>query len=201
MAGEVVIFIEMLSIKGKVGGNMQALLVIDVQNGIVNLRDFQEELSTIENVIKDFKDNGKPVIFIRHLDDVEESPLYQGSVGSELHSSVKEYADYVIEKQTPSSFFNTNLSDTLEQLEVKHLFITGFNTEFCCMFTAISAFDRGFEVTFIENATGTVNTDETYEMKGLDIRDFVGTVLHWSDVIEVLDYEEYVKEYKLHKTV
>ncbi len=179
MAGEGVIFIEMLS----------------------NLGDFQEELSTIENVIKDFKDNGKPVIFIRHLDDVEESPLYQGSVGSELHSSVKEYADYVIEIQTPSSFFNTNLSDTLEQLEVKHLFITGFNTEFCCMFTAISAFDRGFEVTFIENATGTVNTDETYEMKGLDIRNFVGTVLHWSDVIEVLDYEEYVKEYKLHKTI
>jgi hypothetical protein len=79
--GEVVIITEMLSIKGKVGGKVQALLVIDVQNGIVNLGDFQEELSTIENVIKDFKDNGKPVIFIRHLDDVEESPLYQVSVG------------------------------------------------------------------------------------------------------------------------
>lgn len=180
---------------------MEALVVIDVQNGIVNFGDFQDELSIIENVIKDFKENGKPVIFIRHLDDVEDSPLYRGSVGSELHSSLKEYAEYVIEKQTPSSFFNTNLSDTLEKLGVKHLFITGFNTEFCCMFTAIAAFDRGFEVTFIENATGTVNTDETYEMKGLDIRDFVGTVLHWSDVIEVLDYEEYVEEYKLHKTI
>jgi len=180
---------------------VEALLVIDVQNGIVNSGDFQEELSIIENVIKDFEENGKPVIFVRHLDDVEDSPLYRGSAGSELHSSLKEYAEFVIEKQTPSSFFNTNLSITLEKLGVKHLFITGFNTEFCCMFTAIAAFDRGFEVTFIENATGTVNTDETYEMKGLDIRDFVGTVLHWSDVIEVLDYEEYVEEYKLHKTI
>lgn len=135
------------------------------------------------------------------MDDVEKSRLYQGSVGSELHSSVKEYADCVIEKQTPSSFFNTNSSDTLEQLGVKHLFIIGFNTEFCCMFTAIAAFDRGFEVTFMVNATGTVNTDETYEMKGLDIRNFVGTVLNWSDVIEVLDYDEYVEEYKLNKTV
>ncbi|HJF30989.1 MAG TPA: isochorismatase family protein [Sporosarcina psychrophila] len=180
---------------------MQALLVIDVQNGIVNFGDFQEELSIIESVIKDFKENGKPVIFIRHLDDVEESPLCKGSVGSELHSSVKDYADCVIEKQTPSSFFNTDLAETLEQLDVKHLFITGFNTEFCCMFTAIAAFDRGFKVTFIENATGTVNTDETYEMKGLDVRDFVGTVLHWSNVIEVLDYGEYVEEYKLNKTV
>jgi len=180
---------------------VEALLVIDVQNGIVNFGDFQEELSIIENVIKDFKENGKPVIFIRHLDDVEDSPLYRGSAGSELHSSLKEYAEYVIEKKTPSSFFNTNLSETLEQLGVKHLFITGFNTEFCCMFTAIVAFDRGFNVRFIENATGTVNTDETYEMKGLGIRDFVGTVLHWSNVIEVLDFEEYVEEYKLHKTI
>ncbi len=63
------------------------------------------------------------------------------------------------------------------------------------MFTAISAFDRGFKVTFIEDATGTVNNDETYEMKGLDIKDFVGTVLHWSDLIEVLDFEEYVEIY------
>ena len=168
---------------------MKALLVIDVQNGIVNFGDFKEELLLIENVIKDFKESNSPVIFMRHLDDAEESPLYKHSVGSELHSSLKDYADYVIEKQTPSSFFNTQLSKTLEKLGINHLFITGFNTEFCCMFTAISGFDRGYKVTFIENATGTVNTDETYEMQGLDIKDFVGTVLHWSNVIEVLDFK------------
>lgn len=175
---------------------MQALLVIDVQNGIVDFKDFKEELAMIEHVISDFKEKNLPVIFIRHIDDAEESPLYRGSVGSELHASIKEYADIVIEKQTPSSFFKTNLADLLENFGVKHVFITGFNTEFCCMFTAIAAFDRGYEVTFIENATGTVNTEDTYEMPGLDIRDFVGTVLHWSEVIEVLDYDEYVEEYK-----
>ena len=175
---------------------MRALLVIDVQNGIVNFKDFSEELATIENVITDFKENNLPVIFIRHMDDAEESPLCRGSVGSELHSSLKDYADHVVEKQTPSSFFKTNLAELLEDLGVNHVFITGFNTEFCCMFTAIAAFDRGYEVTFIENATGTVNTEDTYEMPGLDIRDFVGTALHWSDVIEVLDYDEYVEEYK-----
>lgn len=180
---------------------MKALLVIDVQNGIVNFGDFKEELSLMENVIKDFKNNNKPVIFMRHLDDEKESPLYKHSAGSELHSSLKGYADYVYEKQTPSSFFNTKLSNTLEKLDIDHLFITGFNTEFCCMFTAIAAFDRGYKVTFIENATGTVNTGETYEMHGLDIKDFVGTVLHWSNAIEVLDYEEYVEEYKTENSI
>lgn len=79
---------------------------------------------------------------------------------------------------------------------IDHLFITGFNTEFCCMFTAIYAYDRGYKVTLIEDATGTLNTKETYEMKGLDIRDFIGNVLHWSDVIEVLDFEEYEEGYR-----
>lgn len=174
---------------------MKALLVIDVQNGIVDFADFTEELSLMENVIKDFKEDDNPIIFMQHMDDAEESPLYKESTGSELHPSLKNYADYVLEKQTPSSFFNTDLAETLEKLDVKHLFIVGFNTEFCCMFTAIAAFDRGYQVTFIEDATGTVNTEDTYEMKGLDIRDFVGTVLHWSNAIEVLDYDEYIEEY------
>ncbi|WP_019419885.1 isochorismatase family protein [Paenibacillus sp. OSY-SE] len=127
---------------------MKALLVIDVQNGIVNLGDFQEELSLIEYVIKDFKESNSPVIFMRHLDDMEESPLYKESVGSELHCSLNDYADYVLEKQTPSSFYKTELSKTLERLSVKHLFITGFNTEFCCMFTAILGFDRSNDIDY-----------------------------------------------------
>ncbi|WP_407672987.1 cysteine hydrolase family protein [Paenibacillus profundus] len=62
--------------------------------------------------------------------------------------SITIYADYVLEKQTPSSFYKTELSKTLERLSVKHLFITGFNTEFCCMFTAISGFDRSNDIDY-----------------------------------------------------
>jgi len=175
---------------------MKALLVIDAQNVIINQKDFTKQLTHIENIITDFQAKDLPVIFMRHVDDIEESPFYKGSKGSEIHDSFKGDSDYIIEKQTPSSFFQTELPSLLEKLGVRQVFITGFNTEFCCMFTAISAFDRGYNVTFIEDATGTVNDEETYEMKGLDIPDFVGTALHWSNVIEVLMYEEYVKEYK-----
>lgn len=179
--------------------NMRALLVIDVQNVIVDFKDFQEELNKIERIIQDFKEKGEPVIFIRNVDDEETSHFYKGSPSSELHPSLKDYADVVVKKKTPSAFFQTDLAEKLEQLNVDHVFITGFNTEFCCQFTAIAAYDRGYEVTFIEDATGTVNDGTTYEMDGLDIKDFVGTVLHWSHVIEVLDVEEYVEEYRSKK--
>nr|WP_277585561.1 isochorismatase family protein [Psychrobacillus antarcticus] len=156
-------------------------------------------MNHIESIIEDFKENEEPVVFIRNLDDEETSPFNKELTSSELHHSLKDYAEIVIEKKMPSAFFQTELSDRLEHLGVKHLFITGFNTEFCCQFTAIAAYDRGYQVTFIEDVTGTVNDEATYEMKGLDIRDFVGTALHWSNVIEVLDLEEYVDDYKSSK--
>lgn len=175
---------------------MRTLLVIDVQNTIVNMKNFQQELKNIEDIIKDFKERNEPVLFIRNISDDENSPFYKKSSGSALHESLVDYAEIIVEKKTPSAFFQTSLSDLLEKMNVNHIFITGFNTEFCCQFTAIAAYDRGYQVTFIEDATGTVNDEHTYEMPGLDIRDFVGTYLHWSDVIKVLDIDEYNEEYK-----
>lgn len=178
---------------------MKALLVIDAQNVIVEVKNFHQELENIEGIIQNFKAEDDPVIFIRNIDDDETSPFNKKMLSSELHHSLSKYADIIIEKKTPSAFFQTELSDRLAELGIDHLFITGFNTEFCCQFTAIAAYDRGYSVTFIEEATGTVNDGETYEMEGLDIRDFVGTVLHWSNVIEVLDMEEYKEKYLLSK--
>jgi len=175
---------------------MKALLAIDIQKAIVDFKDFKLALKNIKEVIQDFKGNNEPVIFIKNIADGEASPFHKDKESSELHPSLKEYADIVIEKKTPSAFFKTELSEKLTELDVDHLFIVGFNTEFCCQFTAIAAYDRGHKVTFIEEATGTVNDAEVYEMDGLDIRDFVGTVLHWSNVIEVLEQEEYVEKYK-----
>ncbi|MGO4538351.1 isochorismatase family protein [Paenibacillus sp. 2TAB19] len=177
---------------------MKALLVIDVQNGIIELGDFTNELFRMEHIIKDFKASGNPVIFMRHIDASEESPLCRSSVGSELHPSLKDYADVVIEKSTPSSFYQTNLSQTLDQLGVMQLFLVGFETEFCCMFTAIAAFDRGYEVTLIRDAVGTTNTERSYDMPGLSINDFVSKVLGWSSVIEVINHVKYMESYKAH---
>lgn len=173
---------------------MKALLVIDFQNGFFQMGDFSKEKERVRNLIKDFKRNEQPVIFMRHKDNDKESPITDGSEEGNLDQDLEKYADYVIEKSTPSSFYKTNLQERLQSLGVTHVVITGFNTEYCPQFTAIAAYDRGYQVTFIEDATATVNKANDYGFPGLDIRDFVGTVLDWSNVIEVLDYEEYVKK-------
>ena len=172
---------------------MEALLVIDVQNVLVNGSLCEDTLEKIEKLIQRFKRENKPVLFIQHLEEQPESFFYKEKEEAKIISKFHPYIETIITKTTPSAFYQTNLQKVLEQLGVDRVVITGFNTEFCCQFTAIAAYDRGFKVTFIEDATNTVNSSVEYEMEGLDIRDFVGTVLHWSNVIEVVDFEEFLK--------
>lgn len=138
---------------------MKALLVLDMQKGILERKDFHAEKELIVNVMKQFKAQNEPIIFLKHQDGNSESPLYTESIGNEIEQEYVVYADYLVEKTTPSAFRQTN------------------------------------KVTLIEDATGTVNDEEIYEMPGLDIKDFVGSVLNWSNVIEVQYNDEYIDSY------
>lgn len=166
---------------------MKALLVIDVQRAHVELGDFTKELNKMEELIQSHQKEGELVVLIQHVDDNEESPLYRNSEKANLYEPFLQYGAPIVRKQTPSSFYKTDLERLLQEHDVDHVTITGFNTEYCCLFTSIAAFDRGYEVTFEESATASVNDEDTYDMKGLDIRDFVGSVLNWSGVVDVRD--------------
>lgn len=168
---------------------MKALIVVDTQDVLVNFRDNKKVVDNIKTVIKHFRENNYPVIFTQHLEDNPEGFFFREKEDVKIHDGLLEN-DLVIEKSTPSIFKNTKLDELLKEASVDHITIVGFNTEFCCMFSAIAAFDRGYQVRLIEDACGTANDDETYEMPGLDINDFVGTVLDWSSVIEVIYTEE-----------
>lgn len=175
---------------------MKALLVIDTQEGIVGFKDFKNEINSIEILIKDFKRQGLPVIFIQHFDDNKEDVLHQSKETSAIYRGLGKYVDRLVVKNTPSAFYKTNLEEILKELGVDHVFISGFNAEFCCMFTTVAAFDRGYKVTFLEDAVGTTSDAETYEITGLDVKAFIATAIDWTGVIEVLDMKAYHQIYK-----
>ena len=83
----------------------------------------------------------------------------------------------------------------MDENSVKTVIVVGFNTEYCALFNTITLQDRDFKAIYIEDAISTVNDDKTYTMPGLDINDFVSTILHWPGAIEVLDFDEYLDEY------
>ncbi|WP_288868404.1 isochorismatase family cysteine hydrolase [uncultured Parvimonas sp.] len=170
---------------------MKALLVLDVQKGIITQKDFSEELKNIEFLINDFKLNKNIVIFTKHLSNYPENPLYRFGYGVEIDENLEKLADFIIEKERCNAFANTNLFKILSENNIEELYICGFNTEYCCLFASIIASDRGFRTILIEDATGTVGDEEVYEMPGLDIKDFVGSILNWSKEVEVLYLDEY----------
>lgn len=175
---------------------MRALIVLDMQKHILSQKNFKEEKDNIKKVIDICKSKNDKVIFVRHIETDNDSPLNESSNRSEIHEEFAEDYDEIIEKTTPSAFYKTNLDNILKENNVDEVVIVGFNTEFCCMFTAIVAFERGYKVTFIEDATGTINNGEIYDMEDLDIKDLVGTVLNWSKTVEVLYVDEFIENEK-----
>ena len=170
---------------------MNALIVMDVQKGILKKKDFSETLNNIKSLIEDFKKNKDLVILTKHLSDDEDSPYFKGSDDVNLWAEIQGLGDYVIEKTSCNPFYKTNLAQVLKYNEVSKVYICGFNTEYCCLFASILCSDRGYETVFIEDASGTFGDEEIYEMPGIDINDFIGSILNWSGEVEVLYTEEY----------
>lgn len=166
----------------------KALLIIDVQHGF--LKGYEKLPERISKVAHTFLRNNDKVVAIQHIDEIEGSPIEFGTYGANIPDILIDSADILIQKKYPTSFKETDLDNYLQNHGIKELFITGFNMEFCILFTSITAADRGYEVTVIEDLCGSANDGKTYEMNDLDIVDFIGTVLDWSDIVKNKYLEE-----------
>lgn len=165
---------------------MKALLVIDLQEKFLKQRDFNELKKKVYDLIGYFKAKSYEVIVVEHLYDFEHREH------NPLDTYVESQGDLFYSKIQPSAFKNSDLINYLKLKEIEEVFIAGLNMEYCILFNAIAAYEHGFKVTVVEDACGTVNNAETYEMPGLDIIDFVGSVLNWSNVVKVSTVEEVI---------
>jgi ureidoacrylate peracid hydrolase len=63
-------------------------------------------------------------------------------------------------KSTLCGFNNTNLEKILEEGNIKNVVIGGFLTNFCVESTARTAYDKGYGVTVIKDATAANSSDD-----------------------------------------
>lgn len=86
----------------------------------------------------------------------------EGSWGAEIIDEMKPAAgDEVLGgKCTLCGFNNTNLDELLTQGKIKNVVIGGFLTNFCVESTARTAYDRGYGVTVITDATAATSQEE-----------------------------------------
>jgi nicotinamidase-related amidase len=145
----------------------RALLVIDVQNEyFTGALPIIHPVGHLENILKvmDTAATAKvPTVVIRHAQPDPKSPVFcKGSKNWELHSAVEDRPrDALVDKHLPGSFTGTNLDEWLKKHNIDTVTVAGYMTQVCCDTTARQAMHLGYQVEFLNDATGTLNVSNS----------------------------------------
>ncbi|MFX0022360.1 MAG: cysteine hydrolase family protein [Candidatus Hermodarchaeota archaeon] len=143
---------------------LTALLIVDVQNGLFNIKDFpihNEKLliKNIQTLLRKAREAKIPVFYIQH-NDPKGQRLENGTENWEIHSEIEpKDKDIIIQKKFPDSFLETLLDDELKKHKIKRLVITGLATDMCIDTTVRSAFSHGYKVILIQDAHSTMDSE------------------------------------------
>ncbi len=147
--------------------NHTALLIIDVQLGIFmrkhhdGMAVYQEEslLKNIKALIRKAKSADAPVIYIQHM--YTDFPLMEkGQPMWDVHPDIKpEQDDVVIEKYHADAFHESALDDTLKQLGVSRLIITGLQTAYCVDTTCRRAHSLEYKTVLVSDGHSTLDSE------------------------------------------
>jgi nicotinamidase-related amidase len=149
----------------------QALLVMDLQNGIVTRVPDQADalLDTLERLIGAARQHGVPVIFVRvafrpgapevsrrnqSFSALKTSlPMDETAPATQIHPRLSPRdGDVLVTKRRVSAFAGSDLDVVLRSLEVDHLVLTGIATSGVVLSTTRQAADLDYRLTVIADA-------------------------------------------------
>lgn len=127
-----------------------ALLVIDVQNGVVEgAHERDKVVANVGNLVEKARREEVPVVWVQHSGE----GLSRGSNEWEIVSELSpDEAEPLVEKNYGDSFEDTTLETVLSGLGVGRLIVAGAQTDACIRSTLHGAFARGYDVTLVSDA-------------------------------------------------
>ncbi|WNL44912.1 cysteine hydrolase family protein [Dyella sp. BiH032] len=139
-----------------------ALLVIDMQQALCAgewaAHDIGRVLQRVNGLIDRARAAWVPVVLIQH--EEAEGDLVFGTPGWQLAEGLHQQPDDPrVRKTTPDSFYETELSQLLQQHGTDHLVICGLQSDFCIDTTVRRALALGYHVTLAGDAHSTVDND------------------------------------------
>jgi nicotinamidase-related amidase len=155
-----------------------ALLVVDVQNGIVGgAHERDAVVANIGTVVEKARAARVPVVWVQHSDD---DNLAQGSEQWEIVPELSpEEAEPLVPKRYADSFEDTSLESVLADLSVGSLVVVGAQTDECIRSTLHGALVRGYDATLVSDG----HTTEDLSPWGAPPPDLViaHTNLYWGN--------------------
>ena len=138
-----------------------ALIVVDVQAGFDDAefwgpRDNPSCEGNIAALVRLWRSESWPVVFVRHDSDNPLSPLSPSSPGHAFKDVIEGSPDLLISKRVNSSFYGTpDLHAWLGVEGIGQVVICGITTNHCCETTARMAGNLGYDTYFVIDATHT----------------------------------------------
>jgi nicotinamidase-related amidase len=127
-----------------------ALLVVDVQNGVVNGAPARDEVvANVGSLVEKARQEQVPVVWVQHNDE----GLARGSDDWQLVPELSRGdGEPLVEKSYGDSFEATDLEQVLSKLEVGRLVVVGAQTDMCIRSTLHGALARGYDATLVSDA-------------------------------------------------
>ena len=137
-----------------------ALVVVDAQQGFDDEswgpRNNPDCDANIERLVGEWSRRGRPLVYVRHDSDEEDSPLRPGQPGNDLKPYLAPEPDLLVTKQVNSSFHGSpDLDQWLRGSGIAGLVVCGITTNHCCETTARVGGNLGYDVLFALDATHT----------------------------------------------
>ena len=135
----------------------KALLIVDVQNdyfpdGKCRLHKPEEALNTIKGLLKSFREQNLPAIYVQHVSTMQADFFIPNTEGVQIHKDIKPLdTAAVIVKHYPNSFYAPDLHNELMKNEVTELVVCGMMTHMCIDTTVRAAKEYGYKVTLISD--------------------------------------------------
>src|SRR5256884_6853766 len=127
-----------------------ALLVIDVQNGVVNGNHGRDAVvANVGSLVEKARRERVPVVWVQHSDDGLARGSDEWRIVPELTPTDTEP---LVEKHYGDSFEDTPLETVLSDLGVGRLIVVGAETDACVRSTLHGAFVRGYDATLVSDA-------------------------------------------------
>jgi nicotinamidase-related amidase len=135
-----------------------ALLVVDVQNGVVEEAHKRDEVvANVGSLVDRARQQRVPVVWVQHSDN----NLARGSDSWQIVPELNPGdAEPLVEKHYGDSFEETTLENVLSGLGVGRLVVVGAQTDACIRATLHGAFVRGYDATLVSDAHTTEDQSE-----------------------------------------
>ena len=153
-----------------------ALLVVDVQNGVVaGAHERDAVVTNVGSLVEKARQEQVPVVWVQHSDEGLARESEDWRIVPEL---APDDAEPIVEKNYGDSFEDTTLETVLSGLGVGRLVVVGAQTDWCVRSTLHGALARGYDATLVADA----HTTEDLSAYGAPTPDQViaHTNLYWT---------------------